>query len=226
MAGHPFLFSNSLYATLAAALPDWVAATTLADLETANYLTYINRAQVKLETTRIWPHLLQTSELTISDSDNTATCPSDMRIPYKLLADSDNDNILDYPYIIGKNKDVELTTAFVKATGSTVSLLFHVRTNRILYEPVYLIYQKGLDAFSGTDDEYMYFPYELMDTQVKLLILRDCGETGAELKSWENNLINEINDYAAKSKILFGQSFMNVCDINGRPIAVTHEAII
>jgi len=221
MPAHPYNFSDDLYSTLLASVSKWCAGTPQMITTNADLLVYINRAQKHIEGKQILNPLLKISALTITDS--TASVPSDFRKFLDMRADSDGDGVYEYPYFIGK--DFEFVRTFAKATGWTISLLFHVQTNRYMYDPIYLIYQKALEKFTGTGDEYLYFPIELMDAATKLLIAKDSGEVGSEYVAIRDMFNDLYRDFTLMCNDRNNKTYRSIPDIHGNPIQVDFERL-
>jgi hypothetical protein len=222
-----FMFSNDVYSDFVATIPNWLSATTMAKLEAADILAYVNRAQEALEIKRRWNQLLRSVDLVIDPTTLIAPCPDSMRVPIMIGSDSRSVGIIDYRYTVGNEEDCEFVTDFDKTTGASVSLHFHFKESSIIYSPVKLIYQKALDKFTGVGVEYLFFPMGVMDAMLKLLVLMDCGEIGNEYKMWDQKLNERLNEYIGfSSRYLYNQEFSFVPGIANEYIRIPSESLV
>lgn len=222
---HPYNFSDDTYTTLLASIAKWTITTPQMNSENSDLLVYINRAQKYLENKRVLNPLVCASELTIDSITSIATIPSDYRKFIDMRSDSDSDNIYDYPYIV--NTDFEFIRSFSKTTGWTISIKFHISPGKALYEPVYLIYQKALEQFTGTGTEYLFFPMELMDVTTKLLIARDSGEISNEYKAIDVMFKECYNEYLSMCNIdRHNDPYFIVPDMHGNKITLSYESVV
>ena len=178
-------------------------------------LSHINSAQQRLTKKHFWQGLIKEYELA-ANADAQAL-PSDFDKVKWVGYDSDGDGYLEQLFFnqaIWREVGYKMRNSFAKATGDSWTIEFFASPSSA---PT-LIYQVKLDAFTGSGDEYSYFPLELIIAEAHLVYLQESGRLDNEYDRAKVNRDEILDDY--KQSYQYNNSHLAnpVVDFFGNPI--------
>lgn len=159
-------------------------------------LDLLNRAQSWLVSYR-WgaDPLITTYTLTLSGS-NEATCPSDLKTILEVYCDSTIPGYPDIHFYENHNDVAQRYTKYYthnNGTGGYWTIVFP-SVSPVLSSPK-LKYAVFLSDYTGTGDEYSYFPGELLLRTAQKIFAEEMGITGEKVDRILTSHIENIRNY-------------------------------
>jgi hypothetical protein len=212
------LFSEK-YADIASDFNNWVQAegsTYTPDLA----LRYLNRAQnvLWLNPVNGWDYLIVDRVALTIGTDLVATLPTECRKVVAIYVDMNADGKPKiYYYKDGRIMfGFRFTDTFDMSTGHVFSVKFY-------YSPIggqaYLKYQKTLVDFTGTGDEYSFFPAELLLLCAQVIRTREKGLI-EEWKVLNSEYVRLLKDFKAQHQHNCEEISVEINDANGTPLII------
>lgn len=208
---------NPLYSEIEDRVTSWLQYATSETDISDRPKDCINRAKEWLEMQEPWEDLLEF--YTLSITNRQGSLPSDYYRPIWIYEDSIGyGKPTRFYYRWGREGEgYKIENSFTKASG-------HSRVITFFEEPtgsVYLIYQKALEAFAGSETEYSFFPAELIFKAVQYLWIADSGVEGREFDRIEKQLKELLEEYKKAQQNVNNKLSRWVNDIAGNTIQNT-----
>lgn len=207
-----------LYSDLANVFNEWLEnSPTGGDYVTNLTVDYANRAQDSIwsDPPTGWTLLTRSAQLTISSL--VATLPTGDGMLIHVYSDDDQDGKPDrYYFKDGRLIDgFKFLAGFAKATGHTRQIQFYQSP----VEPVYCDYQVKLDAFTGSGDEYLFFPKNIMLGKMQYLRCIDKGLL-KEAEAIGINFERELSRFKGQHQNTTENPGISVNDFAGREVYI------
>jgi hypothetical protein len=151
-------FASTYSANIKPILLDWITNSGSGKNVTNLAKSLANRAQSNLWAKKPWSNLVERVEVTLTDG--SYDLPNDFGRIVDLWADLTGHGTPSYYYFDGDNyeKGYRIDAGFTKAAGYNRTLTFHYAQQ----SNVYMRYQKIIDDFVDSGDEYSFFPANLI----------------------------------------------------------------
>jgi hypothetical protein len=160
---------------------------------------YANRAQRRLWQESDWDALIKESALTIA-TGNLASVPLDFGREVTMYQDTNGDGKPDFFYYKdGRARGgYKVVNTFVKSgtgAGNTLKFQFY----QAPASTVYLRYMVKLDDFTGSGDEYSFFPADLVVITAQMIHMTEAGIDPNQLQAIKDERQRQINIYRAEA---------------------------
>lgn len=164
-------YLSDKYSDLTPLLKDYVTNTTRGQNVTDIFLSLVNRAQNNLWAKKPWCDLATDVDIVLVGG--SYTLPAAFGRIISLWADLAGSGVADYWFYEGNDtaKGYKLRDLFTKAAGHSKVMTF----NFAQATSPKMVYQRLLEDFSGTDEEYLFFPLNLMALECQKINLREKG---------------------------------------------------
>jgi hypothetical protein len=212
------LFSE-LYSDIANDFNNWVQAegsSYTADLA----LRYLNRAQNTLWMNPVngWDYLIVDRVALTIGTDLVATLPDECRKVIAIYVDMNADGKPKIYYY----KDGRIMFGF-RFTDTYSAAAGHAFSVKFFYSPIggtaYLRYQKTLPDFTGTGNEYSFFPGELLLLCAQVIRTREKGMI-QEYSVLDKEYRHLLKDFKQQHQHNCEEISVEINDANGTPIII------
>jgi hypothetical protein len=169
-------FSETYLDDLRPQLVDFISNNSISQNVADVPLSCVNRAQKNLWMKKPWNDLAVDVEVVLTN--NSYALPVGFGRVIWMYADLDGSGAAGRMVWMSMDWDgYKIRDSFAKATGHSLLLSFSYDQS----SAIYMIYQKLLDDFTGSGDEYLFFPANLMLLECQKILLREKGDLKEEV---------------------------------------------
>ena len=209
-------FNNEMFSDLQPRLKSWLQIDDESSFITSTSLDLLNRAQNWLVLYKPWSTLQKRSVLTVTNK--VASAPSDFAYELQLYSKPSDNNAPTVFYYREKRRErgYEIVDSFDKSTGHAPAFTFYTAPSF----DVYLLYIRTLEDFTGTGDEYTFFPGEMLLNAAKFLHASEMGMDMGEISQIKSALDETIQMYIKTHQYANAELRMQVNDEIGNPLDI------
>lgn len=181
-------------------------------------LLLLNRAQDSLERQYAWDMLVKDATLTLGGADGrTANLPTDYGEMIAVYTDTNSDGKPDFFYYrdssdVSNSYKVRFT--FSKATGFAGTVQFQSDPQNTPN----IRYKVKLDDFTGTGNEYSFFPFDLLLLEAQYIHIVESGLVGPDYSAIDKRRKEILRDFRQEHQYKNNDMRCVQNDMRGYPI--------